>query len=547
MDTISVWADRIARRQHAPADIAAARAYYIDQISRRWPRGPAQVVQEFAIETPWLTAGQVQRWMRDPPVPLLRWVSDRMISWTKPARSGVGLACFGYGQSTGPCTSGVLRGAGNVGQNEGIACAGVDFHKALQAELYKRGYTKLRQDGIWDGCCQSALMKEIGGPMITTDQVKSFLGKTCTTGYITPGNILGPGAPTTITIPSCGDGSDQKTTPGTTPPGTTPPVEQTDIDLVEKVCMREMTRFRGPSVTATTAATDAVNAAQAAQMAAAIEADGCGAKGRLFDKATGAGGVVDWRLIACFGHKFAKLPADERQKVIGIIQAGGLGCLQLATSYSSLYSSALSSCPAAVSGDLAYASRAALVAASWNPYDPNAGPKWQPSVTPGPPGTPPPQLPGGLPNWACNPFPGCLLDANNWPQGVPHVCEPFPGCVCDWMHQSFPAIPCPSDTPPAPGTTPPPPTGVNWGCTPFPQCLADPANWPQGVNYPCQPWPTCVPQYVAALYRSGNQPGTEPPPAEAEKPPWYKTGWGMAAIGAGAVVVVGGVVLVAAR
>lgn len=100
-----------------------------------------------------------------------------------------------------------------IDSNDGkIPCAGPEFFKALQAELANRGY-KVRQDGIWDGCCQSAIIKELGGPLWHTDQVKKFLGRDCTTGFISyAGSAGGPliTGPEHTVPPSCTTGADTK-------------------------------------------------------------------------------------------------------------------------------------------------------------------------------------------------------------------------------------------------------------------------------------------------------------------------------------------------
>jgi hypothetical protein len=95
-----------------------------------------------------------------------------------------------------------------------IPCAGPEFFKALQAELKRRGYN-VRQDGIWDGCCQSAIIKELGGSLWHTDQVKKFLGKDCTTGFVSQGGSAGGAlilGPQHTVAPTCNTGADQKST-----------------------------------------------------------------------------------------------------------------------------------------------------------------------------------------------------------------------------------------------------------------------------------------------------------------------------------------------
>lgn len=52
------------------------------------------------------------------------------------------------------------------------------------------------------------------------------------------------------------------------------------------------------------------------------------------------------------------------------------------------------------------------------------------------------------------------------------------------------------------------PTQPNFGCTPFPQCLAEQGNWPSGLPHPCEPFPGCVPEW--AKTQPGGIPGGTP-------------------------------------
>lgn len=114
---------------------------------------------------------------------------------------------------SGPTALGYL----GIGADAGAkTCEGVAFTKELQVELRRRGYN-VRQDGIWDGCCQSAIMKEAGAPVTTKAQVEQFLGRPCSSGYLEPGGVLLV-SPLQTVFPSCADGSDSKgSTPDTIP------------------------------------------------------------------------------------------------------------------------------------------------------------------------------------------------------------------------------------------------------------------------------------------------------------------------------------------
>lgn len=111
----------------------------------------------------------------------------------------------------GPTALGYL----GLGETANKPCQGVAFFTELQAELKRRGYA-VRQDGTWDECCQSAIIRELGAPLTNVAQVQQFLGHGCTSGYMEFGGLLLPG-PLQSVAPICTDGSDK---PGSQPGGT---------------------------------------------------------------------------------------------------------------------------------------------------------------------------------------------------------------------------------------------------------------------------------------------------------------------------------------
>lgn len=136
-----------------------------------------------------------------------------------------------------------LPGATTAGGNGKIPCAGPEFYTAMQVELNRRGY-KVRTDGIWDGCCQSAFIKEAGAPLWHTDQVKQFLGKTCTTGFISQfGSSGGPLllGPAQTVPPQCSNGSDTKS--GSTPVTISDCPQGYIFDVTVKSCVPTMDPF----------------------------------------------------------------------------------------------------------------------------------------------------------------------------------------------------------------------------------------------------------------------------------------------------------------
>jgi hypothetical protein len=130
----------------------------------------------------------------------------------------------------------------DYGASDTVPCSGTEFTKALQKELKKRGYG-VRQDGIWDGCCQSASIKEVGSPIWHTSQVEQFLGRKCSTGWVgsTEGGAL-IAAPTQGTFPACRDGSDVRgSSPATTNVPECPPGRVYDVSVGR--CMPPMDPF----------------------------------------------------------------------------------------------------------------------------------------------------------------------------------------------------------------------------------------------------------------------------------------------------------------
>jgi len=369
--------------------------------------------------------------------------------------------------------------------------------------------------------------------------------------------------------------------------------------LVEKVFMRELTRPRGPITQANmlvATATDAANAATAARARALLEGGyNCGLANKLIDQTTQ---MILWRNLAGFASSFAKLAQAQREEVLALLQNStpnsmfSASCMTLASKYGTLASA--SNYDQAAIQDPVYESDSTLRSASWDPYNPNAGSQWMPSAPPG--GTPPGGVPGTTP-----PTPGVveptdpLYKACKAAIDVPEVEK---GLACAFLTSSATSVeqlklavvaydyrglpraaamaraalaargvivppgPASGGPPPTPGT----PGVVNWNCTPFPQCLADSANWPQNIPQPCTPFPACIctddqGRPVAfpgcptisppALPPPGTQPGTQPvsvPPTTAppaETAPWYKTPLGIAALGIGGLLGLAAVVVVA--
>ncbi len=310
-------------------------------------------------------------------------------------------------------------------------------------------------------------------------------------------------------------------------------VPAADWDNVEKVLMRELTRRRGPVTAATwlvSQATDAANAQTAATARRTLEAGhDCGLGSKVLDSS----GNVAWRALACFAAAVATLSPADRSEMLGELSRDS--CMSLLLNYGSKLANA--SCPPETQSDPAYSSGAAISAASWDPYNPAAGPKWSPTAPPTP-GTEPtpggggynPPGPGATP--PCSPY--CLSQIDVPEAEKPYACQ----FLCDpattiaalqlaqqaYAHRGFPQAaqlagwqilvrsgqvpqswqppawcwmyPDLSSCQPPGGAGPeqpvPAPPSVNWGCQPFPQCLADGANFPPGVQAPCQPWPSCI-------------------------------------------------------
>lgn len=113
----------------------------------------------------------------------------------------------------GPNALGILAGVDEApvgAASNAIPCTGTSFVAAIQAELVRRGYTKLRTDGQWDECTASAWLAETGLPLANIAQVKSFLGVDCSTGFeqFTGTLMLGPW---NTMPPTCSSGADKKT------------------------------------------------------------------------------------------------------------------------------------------------------------------------------------------------------------------------------------------------------------------------------------------------------------------------------------------------
>lgn len=129
----------------------------------------------------------------------------------------------------GPTALGYL----GLGETANKPCQGVAFFTELQAELKRRGYA-VRQDGTWDECCQSAIIRELGAPLTNVSQVQQFLGHGCTSGYMEVGGLLLPG-PLQSVVPVCTDGSDK---PGSQPGSTISPCPSGQIfDMTLNACV----------------------------------------------------------------------------------------------------------------------------------------------------------------------------------------------------------------------------------------------------------------------------------------------------------------------
>ncbi len=107
-----------------------------------------------------------------------------------------------------------------------------------------------------------------------------------------------------------------------------------------------------------------------------------------------------------------------------------------------------------------------------------------------------------------------------------YLCGQLDPCDClAGSPQQTPQLP--------PGGRPPGPEVPNFSCTPFPQCLSEPGNWPASVPQPCTPFPECVPEWLKG--EGGKTPGQEPK-EEGVHPGWYVAGIGAAVVVAGAIV-----------
>lgn len=99
-----------------------------------------------------------------------------------------------------------------------------------------------------------------------------------------------------------------------------------------------------------------------------------------------------------------------------------------------------------------------------------------------------------------------------------YLCTPtLDPCLCETI--KTPAVPVrkpevapKTEVPSAPSVSP------NWTCTPFPNCLSKPENWPTNLAAPCTPFPGCVPSWITS---QGGTPPKQPPstPSEQAKQP----------------------------
>jgi len=96
-----------------------------------------------------------------------------------------------------------------------IDCTGTSLFNAVKTALVAKGYTGLALKTSWDGCFASAIMKELGHPMVTVGDVRQLTGSGCTTGYVDMpflGGDLNPlmAGAGPVDLPSCSDGTDGK-------------------------------------------------------------------------------------------------------------------------------------------------------------------------------------------------------------------------------------------------------------------------------------------------------------------------------------------------
>lgn len=109
-------------------------------------------------------------------------------------------------------------------------------------------------------------------------------------------------------------------------------------------------------------------------------------------------------------------------------------------------------------------------------------------------------------------------------------------CYCRNI-ETPPKLP-PDQTQPGTGTGTTPSPVPNWNCTPWPQCLAEPGNWPANVPQPCTPFPACIPQWAKdhniPLPPSAEQPKEE----EKDNTVWWIVGGTVVAVAVVAAVAI---------
>ena len=307
-------------------------------------------------------------------------------------------------------------------------------------------------------------------------------------------------------------------------------------DQIEKVIMRELTRKRGQDVVGegrlAQSAIDAANQTEAAKATEVLKADPCDVQQRLFDL-----NMPMYQAAACFAAAYASMGRPQRLGLLAELQGANLlECIALASKHGSLFSAP---CQTEVFQDPSYKSLEALKLASWNPYNPAAGQRWTPGYQPGgggggggsgeynKPPSPPPIGRGSDIVDACAEGnqqycdwidycqkvkaddPDCGFYCGLSPelaacQGVDWNCTPWPDCMGD--QRNVPRV-----------------------CEPFPECMAKRENWPDvwddTVAPPCSPYPDCLPGWLPPAL-PGKEPGKEQPEEpngeQQTKRPWYK-------------------------
>jgi hypothetical protein len=322
-----------------------------------------------------------------------------------------------------------------------------------------------------------------------------------------------------------------------------------DWNQAGKAIMRELTRKRGPDKTgvnyASQALADSSNQMTADRAIAILQKDPCGVQSKLFEVE-----MPLYRAIACFAAGFAALNADQQIDIMAKLNgATFLDCIALGAKYGSTLTA--QGCPSATMSDPAYGSLEALKLASWNPYNASAGERWTPGYVPG--GEAPP-LPGGRPPG--NPPTSGASASADCVNGDANACAWIAYCkATNAQGQGCSGFYCEIDEENPGCAKPPPPTGMgqpNWGCSPWPDCEAQEANWPSSAPHlcephpeclskrenwpdawqqayapPCQPYPGCLDNFLPPALPPGPGPGPEPGKEEA-KQPWYKSPYAIA-------------------